>query len=117
LSEGRIELFDPEPKRDFLYVEDAVQALWKAGKYGGGPWEIFNLGSGKSYSVKEIVDEILRLSGKVEMPLNYVGERRSHEIMETRADIQRAVTLLGWKPGVSLTNGLRNCLRYSKLIH
>ncbi len=117
LPQGRVELFDPEPKRDFLYVEDAVRALWKAGNYRGGPWEIFNLGSGKSYSVEEIVDEILRLSGKSEIPVDYVGGRRSHEIMETKADIQHAATLLDWKPRVSLTNGLRNCLRYNKLMN
>ena len=62
LVSGEIELMDPEPRRDFLYISDAVDAYVKAGHYTGSDFEVFNMGSGVSYSVDSIANKIIDLS-------------------------------------------------------
>ena len=108
LQAGKIELKDPAPKRDFVYVSDLISALIEAGKFDGN-FEIFNIGYGTSYSVKEIVDKIVQLYGK-EVKMNYENERRKSEIMDVVADIGKAKEKLGWTPRVDIDNGLGNIL-------
>ena len=108
LRYGKIELKDPEPKRDFIYISDVIDAYIKAGEFNGD-FDVFNIGYGKSYSVKEIVDKIIYLYGK-DVKVKYSGERRKNEIMDTIADIKKAKEKLGWKPGVEIDNGLSNLL-------
>ena len=105
---GKIELKDPEPKRDFVYISDILDAYIKAGEFNEN-FEVFNIGYGKSYSVKEIVDKIVHLYGK-EVKVTYKYERRKNEIMDTVADIRKAKKLLGWKPKTSLAKGIEKCL-------
>ena len=107
LQAGKIELKDPAPKRDFVYVSDLISALIEAGKFDGN-FEIFNIGYGTSYSVKEIVDKIVQLYGK-EVKMNYENERRKSEIMDVVADIGKAKEKLGWKPKINLNEGLKRC--------
>jgi UDP-glucose 4-epimerase len=108
LRYGKIELKDPTPKRDFIYISDVIDAYIKAGEFNGD-FEVFNIGYGKSYSVKEIVDKIIHLYGK-DVKVKYSGERRKNEIMDTVADIKKAKEKLDWKPGVEIDNGLSNLL-------
>ena len=108
LRYGKIELKDPEPKRDFIYISDVIDAYIKAGEFNGD-FDVFNIGYGKSYSVKEIVDKIIHLYGK-DVKVKYSGERRKNEIMDTIADIKKAKEKLGWKPSVEIDNGLSNLL-------
>ena len=108
LRYGKIELKDPAPKRDFIYISDVIDAYIKAGEFNGN-FEVFNIGYGKSYNVKEIVDKIIHLYGK-DVKVKYSGERRKNEIMDTVADIKKAEEKLGWKPGVEIDNGLSNLL-------
>jgi UDP-glucose 4-epimerase len=108
LQAGKVELKDPEPKRDYIYVSDLIDALIKAEKFDGN-FEIFNIGYGNSYGVEEIVDKIIELYGK-EVRINYETERRKNEIMDVVADIGKARTKLGWEPRVSLEEGLRRCI-------
>ena len=110
LRYGKIELKDPEPKRDFIYISDVIDAYIKAGEFNGD-FDVFNIGYGKSYSVKEIVDKIIHLYGK-DVKVKYSGERRKNEIMDTIADIKKAKGRLGWKPRVEIDNGLGNILKY-----
>ena len=110
LRYGKIELKDPEPKRDFIYISDVIDAYIKAGEFNGD-FDVFNIGYGKSYSVKEIVDKIIYLYGK-DVKVKYSGERRKNEIMDTIADIKKAKEKLGWKPSVEIDNGLSNLLKY-----
>jgi nucleoside-diphosphate-sugar epimerase len=110
LKEGKIELKDPEPKRDFIYVTDVIDALIKAGNFKGDEnVNIFNIGYGKSYSVKEIVDKIVELHGKP-VEVKYTGERRPNEVMDTVANIDKARNKLGWNPIVDLESGLRKVM-------
>ncbi len=108
LRYGKIELQDPAPKRDFIYISDVIDAYIKAGEFKGN-FDVFNIGYGKSYSVKEIVDKIIYLCGK-DVKVNYSGERRKNEIMDTIANIKKAKEKLGWKPSVEIDNGLSNLL-------
>ena len=108
LRYGKIELKDPEPKRDFIYISDVIDAYIKAGEFNGN-FDVFNIGGGKSYSVKEIVDRIIYLYGK-DVKVKYRNERRKNEIMDTIADIKKAKERLCWKPSVEIDNGLSNLL-------
>ena len=108
LRYGKIELKDPEPKRDFIYISDVIDAYIKAGEFNGD-FDVFNIGYGKSYSVKEIVDKIIYLYGK-DVKVKYSGERRKNEIMDTIADVKKAKEKVGWKPRVEIDNGLSNLL-------
>jgi UDP-glucose 4-epimerase len=108
LRYGKIELKDPAPKRDFIYISDVIDAYVKAGEFNGD-FDVFNIGYGKSYSVKEIVDKIVYLYGK-DVKVKYSGERRKNEIMDTVAEIKKAKEKLGWKPGVEIDKGLSNLL-------
>ena len=105
---GKIELKDPEPKRDFIYISDIIDAYIKAGEFNGD-FDVFNIGYGRSYSVKEIVDKIIYLYGK-DVKVKYSGERRKNEIMDTIANIKKAKEKLGWKPRVEIDKGLSNLL-------
>jgi len=110
LNEGKIELKDPEPKRDFIYVSDLINAQLKAGSFKGKEkLNIFNIGYGKSYSVKEIVDKIIGLYGKP-VEVKYTGERRPNEVMDTVASIKKANDELRWKPTVDLESGLKKMM-------
>ncbi|WP_449244845.1 NAD-dependent epimerase/dehydratase family protein [Desulfobacca acetoxidans] len=110
MSEGKICLKDPNPKRDYLFITDLIEALLRAADYEKGSWEIFNLGSGESYSVKEIVETILQLAGRPNLPVTFAEESRPGEILDTRADYRRAQNLLNWGPTVPLILGLKHCL-------
>jgi len=109
IGKGEIELNDPEPRRDFLYVKDAVEAYVKAAEYSGSDFEIFNIGSGVSYSVDEIVRKIIAVSGQ-RVRVKYLYQRRDNEIMNTVADIRKAKEKLDWEPKFNLEEGLANMI-------
>ena len=109
LEKGKIELKDPKPKRDILYIGDLIEGFVSAGKSDLQGFEIFNLGYGKSYSVKDIVDKIIDIYGK-KIEVQYSKERRKHEIMDTVADIGKAKKMLDWRPNVEIDDGLKRTM-------
>jgi UDP-glucose 4-epimerase len=94
-------------KKDYLYIEDAVDATLLAaskGKLGG---EAYNIGSGEFYTVKELVEIMLRilgLSGKTKL-LYKGGLSWSGDVQKTLADISR-LKKLGFVTKVGLEQGM-----------
>lgn len=109
LASRRIELLDPEPRRDFLYIADGVDAFIKAAGYSASGFEVFNIGAGVSHKVSDIVDLAVKLAG-VECSIVYKHERKKNEIMDTIADISKAKRLLQWQPQVLFEDGLRDVI-------
>lgn len=105
LSCGEVVLRDPEPKRDFVYITDMIDAYIKAGEYEAG-FDIFNIGFGQSYSVKEIMEKIMKIYGS-KIRVIYKGDRRRNEIMDCYANIKKARNILGWRPCIDIDKGLR----------
>ena len=113
LESGRIEIKDPEPRRDYLYISDAIEAFVKAGEYSNAEFDVFNIGSGTSYSVAEVVSKVLESWGR-EAEVDYRGRRRVGEIVDVVANIQKAGEKLSWKPHVSLEQGLSKYVEWHR---
>jgi len=111
---GKIELMDPKPRRDFLYISDAVEAYMKAGKYDGSDFDIFNIGSGTSHSVEWVVTRILEAWGQP-LEVGYKNKTRKSEIMNAVANVQKAKSRLGWEPKVSLEDGIKRYVEWHRL--
>ena len=97
-----------EQRRDFVYVGDVVEANLKALDFleTADKFEIFNVGTGKNYSVLEVADMISENHPKVYLP------PRS-EPFATLAHLDKAKTVLKWEPKVVLEEWLNKiCQRY-----
>ncbi len=106
IDEGTpIELFgDGSQSRDFTYVDDIAEGTVKALRKVG--YEIINLGGGKNpISMNYVIGKIEEYLGKKAK----VDQKPFHkaDIKATWADINKAGELLGWKPEISLDEGLK----------
>jgi UDP-arabinose 4-epimerase len=84
--------------RDYIHVTDLAEAhvLALRGLLEGGASGVFNIGTGRGYSVKQVVDEIERATG-IKIPTAY-GERRQGDPPSLVADPRRAAAELGFRP-------------------
>ena len=111
LQFNKIVLRDPNPKRDYVYIDDVVSAYIKVAINDFFGFETFNIGTGCSYSVKEIVDKIIKLSKKKEVVINYTNKKRENEINNIVANIQKAKDKLSWQPLIDINKGLSLILK------
>lgn len=93
-------------RRDWLYIDDAIDAYLKlaASDYTGP----MNFGSGQGVTVKYIVDTLLQLMGSDLIPVDEVD--RHGEIVDQWTNAGLAREKLGWKPSHSLEEGLAKCI-------
>ncbi|MFA5862234.1 MAG: GDP-mannose 4,6-dehydratase [Candidatus Thermoplasmatota archaeon] len=108
IHEGKeLRLGDPRPIRDFTYVEDAAEFLWRSGTVPGIGGETFNLGSGTGHSVADVVALARKASGSYLEPIYDTSRFRSVDLLELVVDNRRARERLGWTPTVPLDKGLQ----------
>lgn len=98
---------------DYLYVEDAIRAMWQLAinrKAQG----IFNLASGETHTIRSIVETVRDLIDP-NLPLGF-GEipYRPNQIMHLQADVSRLREVTGWSPQVSIDEGLRRTVEWFK---
>jgi len=101
---------DLKPRRDLLYVDDLVSALVAAARSPVRSAEAFNIGSGRSYSVKEIIAMAARAAGKRPRVMD-LKQRRPGEVMDVSADTRLARRVLRWKPQVGIVEGIARTVK------
>ena len=99
-----IEVQDTKPSRDYVYVEDLLAAL-NCAITTDIELEVMNIGTGRSYSVLELIETLGIVSNRKYKIRSAMIERQS-EIMHTQADNSRAREILNWEPEWSLQSGL-----------
>ncbi len=97
---------DLAPKRDFIHVDDVIAAILCIATQSGGT--TFNIGSGESYSVADIIASAFRAAGLTK-PVRSTEQTRTNEIMDVLADT-RALRAIGWRPAVSLDQGMQSMI-------
>ena len=97
---------DGEQTRDFVYVEDVARANLKAleSRVGG----VFNIGSGNSITINELARITLEITGSKSSIMH--TNPRLGDIKHSKADITKAINLLGWKLLIELREGLEKRL-------
>ena len=104
---------DGSPERDFLYVEDAARAyvaIWEALGRGVARGEAFNAGGGEPRRVLDVIELICRLAGSSIAP-DIRGDGVPHgEIDRQWLDSTKLSELTGWRPEVTLEEGLRRTI-------
>ena len=88
--------------RDYIHVKDLAEAHLLALEYleRGGSSDVFNLGNGTGYSVREIIDTARRVTGKEIKAV--VEPRRGGDPSVLIASNKKAAEVLGWKPVLGL---------------
>jgi CDP-glucose 4,6-dehydratase len=106
---------DGSPERDFLYVEDAVEAylhLADALDRDDARGEAFNAGGGAPHSVRDVVARICALAGTDVEPDVRGSGTPDGEIDRQYVDATKLRSLTGWEPRVELDEGLRRTIEW-----
>ncbi|MBU4139157.1 MAG: GDP-mannose 4,6-dehydratase [Euryarchaeota archaeon] len=99
---------DVNQTRDFVYIEDVVDAIFNTMENKKAIGKIFNIGTGNSTKIKELAETIIEVCGKKLVPEFAPGMKG--DIKESYADITKAKKILGFIPRNSLEQGLELCL-------
>jgi len=107
---------DGSQTRDFIYIDDLVQAIILSNKSDVGG-EVFQIATHKETTVNEIADKIKELfereTGKNVNILH--GQTRLGDVKRNYSDISKAKRMLGFIPGFDLDTGLKNTFEYFML--
>ena len=97
--------------RDFIYVEDVVDAIFKSLKNRKALGEIINIGTGKTQKIRTVIENIKNLAkggkpqfGKIKL--------RKDETLKIYPNISKAKKKLNWRPKFSFKEGLANTIRF-----
>ncbi|HEX4498833.1 MAG TPA: NAD-dependent epimerase/dehydratase family protein [Thermoanaerobaculia bacterium] len=98
---------DGEQRRDFVSVHDVVQGCRLAYESPGVTGEVFNVGSGESFSIRELAERMAEVLGLQRVGVEVTGKYRAGDIRHCFSDISRAREILGYAPRVAIEEGLQ----------
>jgi nucleoside-diphosphate-sugar epimerase len=101
---------DGEQSRDFTYVDDVAELLWKASQAPGVAGKTYNAGNGGRFTLNFVWDLLQRTEG-VSLPPKF-GPPRAGDVRHSMADTTAAVRDLGHAPQVSFEEGLRRTIEW-----
>jgi len=108
LAGEHIKLGALHPTRDLTYITDIVEAFLAVGAHERAVGEVFNVGTGREVTVEQLVEVVGRAVGKrlrIEVEAERLRPARS-EVERLLCDASRAHEVLGWRPAVSLEDGV-----------
>lgn len=99
--------------RDFISVHDIAQANISVMEKSAADYEVFNVGTGKPISIKNIAEILARLYGKDINP-EVTNKFRKGDVRHCYADISKIRDKLGWEPKISFEKGMKELIEWSR---
>ena len=114
LIEGEpIEVWGGEQRRDFTYVDDAVEAFLLAAARDEAVGEVFNLGGPPPVTLRRLAELVIAANGGGALAVRaFPAERKKIDIGDYYADDRKIGRVLGWKPRTDLRTALTKTLAY-----
>ena len=103
---------DGRQRRDFVYVGDVARACRLALEVDQAAGEVFNIGSGRSHTVREIAEILAEAADRPDLEPEITGEYRVGDVRHCFADIARARQVLGFEPAVDLEEGIERLTQW-----
>ncbi|MBE99993.1 SDR family NAD(P)-dependent oxidoreductase [Flavobacterium coralii] len=98
-------------KRDFVHVKDVARACRLALETPEADGEVFNVGSGNRYTIREIADKLAHVMGK-DINAEVTGKYRVGDIRHCFSDLSKAKAILGYEPQVPFEEGLTELAKW-----
>ncbi len=114
LVEGKpFEVWEGHQLRDFLFVEDAVDVLLAAAVNEAAAGRIFNVGGEPPISLNDLADLLVRVAGGGDFTRrDYPAERKRIDIGDYYTNFDLVTSVTGWRPRVTLEDGLRATMAF-----
>jgi UDP-glucose 4-epimerase len=114
VEDREIQLFgDGSQLRDFVYVDDVVEAFLLAGASDACNGEVFNVGGSGPVSLGELAKLLVEVAGTGRVRFaDWPAERRAIDIGDFYADSSKFKRAVGWTGAVTLRDGLERTVRY-----
>lgn len=110
----QLEIGALDTKRDFTYVTDVAEGFLKSMITPDIEGELIQLGTGTSYSIKEIIN-IISAKLDIDPELKQDSERlrpERSEVLELLSDYSKATEKMGWRPEISFENGIDRVIKF-----
>ena len=102
--------------RDFVYVQDAVDAMLRCAATEAAYGQVFNVGNNRASSFRELAEIVVRVAGSGRWEFApFSPERAAQEPGDFCSDIRKIARVVGWQPTTSLEDGIRKTVGYYRL--
>jgi UDP-glucose 4-epimerase len=102
--------------RDFVYVQDAVDAMLRCAATEAAYGQVFNVGNNRASSFRELAEIVVRVAGSGRWEFApFSPERASQDPGDFCSDIRKIARVVGWQPTTSLEDGIRKTVGYYRL--
>lgn len=99
--------------RDFVYVQDAVDAMLHCAATEAAYGQVFNVGNNRASSFRELAETVVRVAGSGRWEFApFSPERAAQEPGDFCSDIRKIGRVVGWQPTTSLEDGIRQTVDY-----
>jgi UDP-glucose 4-epimerase len=114
INNEKIVLSRKNTQRDFLYVDDFINLVYKILINFPEGYHVYNVGYGKSYTLEDILEVIGSITNK-KIDVQYDSSFRPNDVSMMVADINKVVREFEWKPTIDIKEGIRLTIdRYIK---
>lgn len=101
--------------RDYLYIDDLIDSLLAVAVNDNAYGEVYNVGTGVPLSFVDLAKRIIEITGTGKVDYTeFTSERKALEPGDYYADITKIKNTIGWKPEVSLDEGIKKTIYYYK---
>ncbi len=104
---------DGKIRRDFLFIDDAVEAIMMSAVSPAAVGEVLNVGIDKPTDFIELADTLIEVAGSGRWEFSpFTPERKAQEPGDFYSDISKIRRLVGWQPRTALRDGLRQTVEF-----
>jgi len=115
MKNGSPHVYNQRIKRDFLFIDDAIQAYLDLGQAVGKARHcqsniIYNFGSGRQHTVLQVINLIRKLMKKTEISISSMEHNRTQDVQDQYLSVEKAKRDLNWQANTPLKSGLQKTI-------